>query len=198
MQGEGDTGCASNGFKSERTGGPGWAGDDLKRDQLIRAQFDDLIVAIDASAARPFQALLVHGSGTRRFAGHRLYIEDGWPPAWVVHPVQDEIEYLIHWPVNRDTFFRVSHDVSPFACNRIVLKVLYLADCQFCFASMGLELDDQANFDGASYCVGDHGRHRASFAQVFAIQDVEAGEVLLRFGEWAIGHHHFAVANADD
>ena len=62
---------------------------------------------------------------------------------------------------------------------------------------MSLELDDRADFDGTSYGVGDPGRHRDSFVQVFAIQDVEAGEVLLRFGEWAIGHHHFAVANAD-
>src|SRR5258708_4706132 len=121
MQGEGDTGCASNRLKAVRAGGPGRAGDALKRDQLIRAQFDDLIVAIDASAARPFQALLVHCSDTRRFTGHLLNIDDGWPPAWVVHPVQDEIEYLIHWPVNSDTFFRVSHDVSPFEYNQIVI-----------------------------------------------------------------------------
>src|SRR5713101_4888070 len=62
---------------------------------------------------------------------------------------------------------------------------------------MSLELDDRADFDGASYGVGDPGRHRDSFVQVFAIQDVEAGELLLRFGEGAIGNHCFAVANAD-
>jgi hypothetical protein len=50
-----------------------------------------------------------------------LNIDDGWPPALVVHPVQNEIEYIIHWPVNSDTFFRVSHDVSPFECKQIVI-----------------------------------------------------------------------------
>ena len=86
------------------------------------------------------------------------------------------------------------------ASESFLLKILYLADCQFCFASISLELNDPANSDGASYCdcVEDHGCHLASFVQVFAIQDVEAGELLLRFGEWAIGNHHFAVANADD
>ncbi len=75
VQGEGDTGRVSNGFKSVCAGRPCRAGDDLKRDQLIRAAFDDLVVAVDAPAARPFQALFEYRANTQWFARHLLNID---------------------------------------------------------------------------------------------------------------------------
>src|SRR5262249_40521427 len=104
----------SNGCKSVRTCGPCGTGDNLERNQLVRLALDNLVVAIDAPATWPFQALLEHCTHTQWFARYLLNIDHSRSPMWAVHSIQNEIEYGFHWPINCDAFFRVSHDVSPF------------------------------------------------------------------------------------
>ena len=58
LQGEGDIGCTSIGCETVGAGGSGRTGDHLECDQLVGAQFDDLIVAIDASPSGPYKPCL--------------------------------------------------------------------------------------------------------------------------------------------
>src|SRR6266568_4495788 len=114
MQHECHAGRISNGFKSVRTSRPCGARDNLKLDQLIGLALDDLIVAFNAPATRPFQALFVDRSHTRGFAWHALNIYHPRSPERAIRSIQNEIEYGIDWPVNGDTFFCMSHNESPF------------------------------------------------------------------------------------
>src|SRR5205823_1877353 len=60
-----------------------------------------------------------------------------------------------------------------------------------------LHFHGRADLDGAKRRIGNPGRHFESLIQVFAIQDINARELLLRFGEWAVSDQRFAVADAN-
>src|SRR6266571_1102989 len=114
MQYECHTGRISSSLKSVRTGRSCGARGNLKLDQLIRLALDDFVVAINAPATRPFQALFVDRSHTGGFAWHALNIYNPRSPEWAIRSIQNEIEYGIDWPVNSDTFFCMSHSKSTF------------------------------------------------------------------------------------